>query len=116
MTKRLLLSVRPVFLKFLKHPNRMAVKNIKNNTEVLAFKNCKKCSTEFRPKSKKQRYCSKRCRINADYYGRENEFLKFYDELGSMNAALKKMGYPGSISNWYYWAKSTLDNRIYYET
>lgn len=87
------------------------VTGIKNGVVHFSTKNCGRCGKEFQPKSNKQKYCSKECRTGADYYGREEEFLTLYDELGNMNAALKEMGYPGSISNWYYWAKSTLNAR-----
>lgn len=73
---------------------------------------CKHCNTEFTPVTKEQ-YCTDACRVNernsrVDYYGREEELKQLYLELGSMNKALKAMGYPGAMSHWYSWAKRVL--------
>ena len=40
--------------------------------------------------------------------GRESEFLEKYKKLGSMNLALKDMGFPGAISYYYKWARKLL--------
>jgi hypothetical protein len=40
------------------------------------------------------------------FKGREQEFLEHYKSLGSMNKALKAMGFPGAISHYYHWAKT----------
>lgn len=74
------------------------------------YKKCPTCDIEFVVTSK-EKYCSDECREEArksriDYYGREEEFLKLYETHGSMNKALKAMGYPGAMSHWYKWAKS----------
>lgn len=73
---------------------------------------CKQCGIEFKFKNKEQ-YCSQDCKDKATstLYGREQEFLKNYDNLGSMNKALKQMGLPGAISYWYHWAKKVLEMR-----
>lgn len=43
--------------------------------------------------------------------GREDEFYQLYESTGSMNKALKAMGFPGAISHWYNHAKYLLDDQ-----
>jgi len=72
---------------------------------------CLECGGSFRPQ-KNERICSKKCKDRrtktASYYGREQELLEFYKKKGSLNAALKEMGYPGAVSHWYRWAKKVI--------
>lgn len=42
-------------------------------------------------------------------YPEQDRFIELYLELGSMNLALKAMGYPGAISHWYKSARKILD-------
>jgi hypothetical protein len=72
---------------------------------------CCECGKEFTFADNKK-YCSDACKKQANpspFIGKEKLFLDYYAELGSMNKALKKMGYPGAISHYYNWAKKVLD-------
>ena len=74
---------------------------------------CKQCGTIFKFDNL-EKYCSSSCKEKSrnPFYGRETEFLTNYYKLGSMNKALKEMGFPGAISHWYIWAKKILDERV----
>ena len=82
----------------------------------LNVNNCKTCGVII---SKGFTYCDnhretgKRATLDAKsiFLGREDEFYAAYDKCGSMNKALKEMGFPGAISHWYKWEKTLLDNR-----
>lgn len=77
------------------------------------------CNTIFYTKSVKH-YCSDNCklegqklnRINKKHplHDRELEFLLLYNELKSMNKALKMMGFIGAQGGYYDWAKNVLKN------
>lgn len=72
---------------------------------------CSECGKEF-TFADNRKYCSDACKKQANpspFTGKEKLFLDYYAELGSMNKALKKMGYPGAISHYYNWAKKVLD-------
>lgn len=70
---------------------------------------CKECGTIYQVNTK-ELFCSDKCRKDhqSPFKGKEKEFLDFYSELGSMNKALKAMGYPGAVSHYYKWAKSLI--------
>jgi len=62
--------------------------------------------------------CSKKCnnkaisnrrRATNPLVGREKEFIESYNRLGTMNAALKEMGFPGATSCYYDGAKRILE-------
>lgn len=74
---------------------------------------CKLCASEF-TFVYMEIYCSDDCKEKATspFYGREKEFLTNYEKSGSMNKALKEMGFPGAISYWYKWAKKVLEMRV----
>ena len=71
---------------------------------------CVVCKNKFLV-SKRHQTCSDECfkilkaKHNV-FKGREQEFLDYYNSLGSMNRALKAMGFPGAISHYYHWAKT----------
>lgn len=73
---------------------------------------CKICGSQFIPKTK-EIFCGQECKSNSrtpDFYGREKEFIELYKETHSMNKALKIMGYPGAVSNYYKWAKNIVNS------
>lgn len=76
-----------------------------NNTRI-----CEHCKISFTFKAG-EKYCTNECKYQKlnKFVGREEEFLSFYKETGSMNKSLKKMGFPGAISHWYKWARKLLD-------
>lgn len=77
------------------------------------FYNCVVCNISFTSKFKKDT-CSEDCfkiqnRSFRSFEGREQEFLTHYQNLKSMNKALKAMGFnKGAVSHYYQWAKSLL--------
>jgi len=73
-------------------------------------KTCIICNNKFLI-SKRHQTCSDECfkvfkAKHKVFKGREQEFLDYYKNLGSMNKALKAMGFPGAISHYYHWAKT----------
>jgi hypothetical protein len=73
---------------------------------------CQVCNSKFRADIKKHT-CSKKCEYahrstGRAYAGRENEFITLYNELGSMNKALKAMGFMGAVGQYHQWAKSLI--------
>lgn len=72
---------------------------------------CLECRKNFRPQGQ-ERLCSEECKDKrtktASYHGREQELLGLYEVKGSLNAALKEMGYPGAVSHWHRWAKEVI--------
>jgi len=73
---------------------------------------CQVCGLQFRSRIKKKT-CSKKCNsiltsTGRSYAGREYEFKKLYLELGSMNKALKAMGFVGAVAQYYTWAKTLI--------
>jgi hypothetical protein len=73
---------------------------------------CKGCGKKFKFKEL-ERYCSPMCKQQHfdPFKGKEEEFLTYYKQHGSMNKALKAMGYPGAVSHYYRWGKKVLDIR-----
>lgn len=76
------------------------------------LKNCVICNKQFSG-AKSKKTCSDQCSKNLKFkhkvfVGREQEFLELYKKLGSMNTALKAMGFKGAVSHYYKWAKSLL--------
>ena len=74
---------------------------------------CEVCNTAFR-NSFKKKTCSAECDqknnpIFAVFKGREQEFLDLYALHGSMNKALKAMGFKGAVSHYYRWAKTLVE-------
>jgi hypothetical protein len=74
-------------------------------------KTCVVCSTEFYSPIRKT--CSSVCEstlrhTGRAYDGREQEFLELYSKLGSMNKALKAMGFKGAVGDYYDWAKKLI--------
>jgi hypothetical protein len=73
---------------------------------------CQVCGSKFRDRIKKHT-CSKICEsahksTGRAYTGREQEFIALYKELGSMNKALKAMGFIGAVGQYYHWARSLI--------
>lgn len=73
---------------------------------------CTSCGVNFRNLFEKQT-CSSECRKAIrdqqkfqGFAGREQEFLNHYKTFGSMNKALKAMGFKGAVSHYYEWAKT----------
>jgi hypothetical protein len=64
--------------------------------------------------SKMTSYCSKECKAFSTnpFSNRETEFYTLYNQQGSMNKALKCMGFPGAVSHWYRYAYILLSKRI----
>lgn len=83
-------------------------------TSITRMRECVLCGKPFifvRAKT-----CSKECSNQLKYknkvfFGREQEFYKLYDELGSMNKALKAMGFKGAVSHYYEWASTLVKER-----
>lgn len=77
-------------------------------------RNCKFCFEIFLTNSRKKILCSTECRKkertkSGELYGKEDDFLKAYHELKSMNKALKAIGSSvGAFGKHYYWAKQVL--------
>lgn len=74
---------------------------------------CGRCNQKFIVKAN-ERFCTNECRIAArrskgPLYGLEDEFIAAYKQYGSMNKALKELGFPGAISHWYKAAKFLLE-------
>ena len=77
------------------------------------YQTCIICNTIFRASAKKNT-CGKKCNsiqrsTGRIYEGREDEFIKLYTECGSMNAALKQMGFRGAEGQYYNWARTILE-------
>lgn len=76
---------------------------------------CIICSKKFFNKFQKKT-CSKECSEKQSpkfqvFEGKEEEFLKLYNELKSMNKALQAMGYKGAVSHYYRWAKNLINQQ-----
>ena len=75
-----------------------------------AIKTCVVCNIQFVSNTRTQTCndtCEKKLRTTGRVFdNREEEFKKLYKDLGSMNKALKAMGFPGAVAQYYEWAKS----------
>lgn len=57
-------------------------------------------------------YCSKECRDqerDSVFNGREQELISHFQQLGSLNKAIKAMGFPGAMGGWYHQAKKIIN-------
>ena len=72
-------------------------------------KKCAVCAVEFVPNTK-EKFCSDICKKKSTdpFDGKEEKFLTLYRKYGSINKALKELGYPGAVAHYYRWAKSIL--------
>jgi len=104
------LKVNKKISKNLPIPNGWDQGRIINWNTKLAI--CPNCNKKFEL-IKKEKYCCFNCKISSkkksNIFKREKEFLELYSKLGSMNTALKKMGYKGAVGFYYDWAKKILD-------
>ena len=116
-----------IFNKLLKENKKIKAKELSNWAKqgwepgrVYDFDNvyytCAACGVQFRSLFEKQT-CSSKCRTKIRdqqkfqvFAGKEDELKKQFAKTGSINKALKAMGYPGAISHYYYWAKTVLTN------
>lgn len=116
-----------IFNESLKENKKIKANELPNWTEqgwepgrVYDFNNvyytCVACGAQFRSLFEKQT-CSSKCRKKIRdqqkfqvFAGKEDELKKQFTKTGSINKALKAMGYPGAISHYYYWAKTVLTN------
>lgn len=72
---------------------------------------CLTCKIEFDQQTK-EKYCSTECRNKARvsvFDGREEELIRYYQKLGSLNKAIKAMGLPGAMGGWYQQAKKIIE-------
>ena len=72
---------------------------------------CSCCNRLFEQKTK-EIFCSIDCKKNSRGYsfqGREEELIMHYNNLGSLNKAVKAMGFPGAVGAWYKQAKKIID-------
>lgn len=75
---------------------------------------CLECGILFYPK-KYESLCSEECQdryftkvFPNPFHGREQELLELYKKTGSLNKAIKEMGFLGAIGNYYYQAKKII--------
>lgn len=75
---------------------------------------CKICQNLFNAGSRNQKYCSKECRYSKrqnSFKNREDELLQAYKKYGSINKAVKSLGFPGAMGSWFSQAKKILKVR-----
>ncbi len=86
----------------------------------IRFENLKRicfcCKKEYDLKIN-ERYCSDFCKTIARkrrgvFYGREKEFLKYYEQKGNLHRACKEMGFPGAVGAYYRIGKKIIEEHL----